>query len=68
MVSVIVALLLVGLVWLLKSNKEPDGDKNTEQNTQSLSQADKNTIYYDGKAYVYNKRKKNILFLGIDKD
>ena len=68
MVSVIVALLLVGLVWLLKSNKEPDGDKNTEQNTQSLSQADKNTIYYDGKAYVYNKSKKNILFLGIDKD
>ncbi len=67
MVAIILVLLLIGIGFLWDLIREKNEKKNTEQNTEILSQADKNTIYHDGKEYVYNRNKKNILFLGIDK-
>lgn len=35
---------------------------------EGTSQADNNTVYFDGKPYEYNSNIRNILFLGIDND
>lgn len=64
-ISLILLLLGIGHLWMI--NREEEKNRNTEQNTETLSQADKNIIYHNGEAYVYNKNIKNILFLGIDK-
>ena len=67
MVAIVLLLLLIGIGYLWDIVRKQEENKNTEPNTEVLSQADKNSIYHDGKEYVYNKNVKNILFLGIDK-
>lgn len=67
MVAIVLVLLLIGIGYLWDVIRKQDQDRNTEKNTEVLSQADKDTIFHNGEAYVYNKNKKNILFLGIDK-
>ena len=61
-------LFLIGIGYYYDVIRKQSAESNTEPNTEVLSQEDKNTIYYDGEAYVYDNNKKNILFLGIDKD
>ena len=67
MIAIVLLLLLIGIGYLWDIVRKQEENKNTEPNTEVLSQADKNSIYHDGKEYVYNKNVKNILFLGIDK-
>ena len=67
MIAIVLLLLLIGIAYLWDIVRKQEENKNSEQNTEVLSQADKNSIYHDGKEYVYNKNVKNILFLGIDK-
>lgn len=42
--------------------------KTAEENTETISQEDSSSIYFEGKEYVYNKNLNNILFMGVDKN
>lgn len=64
----IILLLVIGVVAGIFCFQYFESKKYQNANEQELSQANDNTVYYEGKEYVYNYNLKNILFLGIDNE
>ena len=65
---VIVLLVVIGIVTGVYSFKHFENKKYRQSVNTNVSQANDNTVYFDGKQYEYNYNLKNILFLGIDNE
>lgn len=72
MITAAVVLTVAGVLWYLYQNisfgKGKEISRTEETESVSDSSADTDSIFYNGKEYVYNKNRINILFMGIDKD
>lgn len=65
-IIVFIAVLLVVIGVIVSQSLKNDEQTFEEENVPS--QADNNTVYYNGDSYVYNQNIVNILFMGIDND
>ena len=68
-----IVLIAAAVLWYLYQNVSLDRSnrKQTEEAVDSKSTTGSDTsdsIFYNGKEYVYNKNLTNILFMGVDKD
>lgn len=65
---VIILLIVIGIVAGINCFKYFESKKYKGNEDSDVSQANDNTVYYEGKQYQYNYNLKNILFLGIDNE
>lgn len=65
---VIILLIVIGVVAGIYSFKYFESKKYKGTAGSGVSQANDNTVYFDGKQYEYNYNLKNVLFLGIDNE
>lgn len=65
-----VVVTAASVFWYLFQNVSISGGKETEteEENQTDTGNDTDSIFYQGKEYEYNKNLTNILFMGIDKD
>lgn len=66
--TVVVILAAVAAVIVLFVLHHRQQQQQVRQPEESVSQAESNTVEWNGKKYTYNNNLINILFLGIDKD
>ena len=60
---ILAAVAAVTVLFLLHHKQQQEKERQPEE---SISQAEDNTIEWNGKQYTYNSNLINILFLGID--
>lgn len=67
-----IVLIAAAVLWYLYQNVSLNrlNKKQTEEtmNSGSAENDTSDSIFYNGKEYVYNKNLTNVLFMGIDKD
>lgn len=67
-VAIIILLIVCGVTAGVYCFKYFEARKYHATGEENKSQANDNTVTYEGKEYVYNYNLKNILFLGIDNE
>ena len=67
-----IVLIAAAVLWYLYQNVSLNRlNKKQSEETMNSGSAENDTsdsIFYNGKEYVYNKNLTNVLFMGIDKD